>query len=89
MAVLFHVNMERLDRSGRVLLLKFDSQLSRAVPNPQSVVTCPPINGPLVHPPLLGCVPLNTCDRIVLYDNCMSGIDPVKKHYNSAQQHDT
>ena len=31
---------------------------------------------PLVHPSLLGCVPLNTFDLIVLCDNGESGIEP-------------
>ena len=76
MAVLFHVNMDRLDKSEKFPLLKFDLQSSRAVCSPQSMVTCPSTDVPLVHPPLLGCTPLNTCDLIVLYDNGMSRIDP-------------
>ena len=41
------------------------------------MVTCPSIHTPLVHPSLLGCVPSNTFDLIVLYDNGESGIEPV------------
>ena len=37
------------------------------------MVTCPSIDTPLVHPSLLGCVPLNTCDLNVIYDNGESG----------------
>ena len=77
MAVLFHVNMDKLDKSEKLPLLKFDLQSSRAVRSPQSMVTCPSTDVPLVHPPLLGCAPLNTCDLIVLYDNGISRIDPV------------
>ena len=40
------------------------------------MVTCPSIDTPLVHPSLLGCVPLNTFDFNVLYDNGESGIEP-------------
>ena len=32
---------------------------------------------PLVHPSLLGCVPLNTFELSVLYDNGESGIKSV------------
>jgi len=41
------------------------TQSIRVVPTPQLMVPCPLID---THPSLLGCVPLNTFDLIVVYD---------------------
>ena len=77
---LFHAKIVKLDKSEIFPSLKFESQSSRAVPCPQSMVTCPSIDAPSVHPPLLGSTPLNTCDLIVLYDNSESGAVPTQAH---------
>jgi len=79
-AVLFHVNIGILDRSEKLPPLNPKTQSIRVVPCSQSTVTCPSIDTPLVHPPLLGCVLLNMLDLFVLYDNGVSGIEPVQVH---------
>ena len=82
-AFLLHEKMGKFDKSEKLPPLKFESQLSRAVPDSQSMVAFLSFDVPLVHPPLLGCDPLNTCELFVLYDNGMSGIDPVKTNIYS------
>ena len=82
-AVLLHEKMGNFDKSEKLPPLKSESQLSKAVPDPQSMVPCLSLDVPLVHPPLVGCDPLNTCERFVLYDNGMSRIDPVKTNIYS------
>ena len=77
--VLLHEKMGKFDKSEKLPPLKSELQSSRAVPDPQSMVPCLSLDVSLLHPPLVGCDPLNTCELFVLYDNGMSGIDPAKQ----------
>lgn len=77
MLALLHVKMGRMDKSEKLPPLNVELQSRRVVPHPQLMVVCPLFDA---HPPLLGCVPLNTCDLMVLYDNTGSGIESVQTY---------
>ena len=52
-------------------------QFIRVVPTPQLTVSCPSTG---VHPSLVGCVPLNTFDLVVVYDSGGIPLVPTYKY---------